>query len=118
MKKLIKTSLMTALLACSFNPLYASGNHGNGHSHDKQKVSKSHAQNKATKEIKKLIKAGKLDGSWINTPISNMEQKKYNNEMEWVINYKNNTIKDVKKQNLYVFVNLYGEITGVNHSGE
>jgi hypothetical protein len=118
MKKLIKTSLMTALLACSFNPLYASGNHDHGHSHDRKEVSKLDVQNVAAKEIKRLVKRGKLDNGWINSPVSNMEKKKYNNEMEWVIRYKNNSIQDVKKQNLYVFVNLYGEITGVNHSGE
>jgi len=117
---IIKTTLMTVLLAYSFNPLYASGNHdhGHGHSHDRQKITKSYAQNKATKEIKILIQLGKLDKNWMNIPILNMTQKKYNNEMEWVISYKNNTIKDAKKQNLYVFINLYGEITGVNHSGE
>lgn len=119
MKKLIKTSLMTALLACSFNPLYASGSHDHGgHSHAQKEVTKEYAQNIATKEIKRLVQHDKLDSSWTNSPVSNMEKKKFNNTTEWVISYKNNKIQDVKKQNLYVFINLYGEITGVNHSGE
>lgn len=120
MKKLMKTSLMAALLAFSFNPLYAGGNHdhsGHGHSHNQEKVTKSYAQNKATKEIKSLVQRNKLDASWLKIPISNTKQKKYNNKMEWVISYENKTMKDEKKQNLYVFVNLYGKITGINHSG-
>ena len=119
MKKLIRTSLITAVLACSFNPLYASGSHDHGgHSHAQKEVTKEYAKNVATKEIKSLSQRGKLDKSWINTPMLNMKQKKYNNEMEWVVSYKNDNIKDPNKQNLYVFINLYGEITGVNHSGQ
>ena len=119
MKKLIRTSLITALLACSFNPLYASGSHdhGHGHSHDRKEVTKTYAENVATKEMKKLVQLGKLDKSWINTPMLNMKQKKYNNEMEWVISFNNSGIKDAKKKTLYVFVNMYGEITGVNFTG-
>ena len=119
MKKLIKTSLMTALLACSFNPLYASGSHdhGQGHSHERQKVSKSYAQNEATNEINKLVRLNKIDASWLKVPILNTKKKKFKNNMEWVVNFENKSIKDSSKQIIYVFVNLYGEITGVNHSG-
>ena len=120
MNKLIKTSLITAILACGFNPLYAGSghDHGHGHSHEKKKVTQSYAEKKATKEIKKLFQNDKIEGSWVDTPILNVEKKKFKNKMEWVISYKNKNIKDVKKQTLYIFVNLYGVITGANYSGK
>ena len=120
MNKLIKTSLITAILACGFNPLYAGAGHDHGHehSHDKKEVTQSYAEKEATEEVKKLLQYKKIDASWIDTPILNVEKKKFKNKMEWVISYKNKNIKDVNKQTLYIFVNLYGEIKGANYSGK
>ena len=118
MKKLIKTSLITALLACSFNPLYASGSHEHGgHSHAQQEVTKEYVLKVAAQEIQRLSQRGKLDNTWRNIPIKNIQKKQFRNGIEWVVSYKNDNIKDANKQTLYVFVNLYGELTGVNHSG-
>jgi hypothetical protein len=120
MNKLIKTSLITAILACGFNPLYAGSGHDHehGHSHEKKKVTQSYAEKEATKEVKKLFERGKIDSSWTDAPIVNVEKKKFKNKMEWVISYENKNIKDGNKQVLYIFVNLYGKITGANFSGK
>ncbi len=122
MKRLIKTSLITAILACGFNPLYAGSghdhDHGHGHSHEKEQVTQSYAEKEAAKEVRKLLKRDKIEGSWINASLLNVQKKKFKNKMEWVISYKNKNVKDVKKQTLYIFVNLYGEITGANYSGK
>lgn len=118
MNRLLKTSLITAILACGFNPLYAGSGHDHGHSHEKKKVTQNYAEKEATKEVKKLFERGKIDGSWTDAPILNVEKKRFKNRMEWVISYKNINIKDVKKQTLYIFVNLYGKTTGANYSGK
>jgi|FLOH01.1.fsa_nt_gi hypothetical protein len=119
MKKLIKTSLITALLACSFNPLYASGSHDHGgHSHAQKEVTKEYAQNVAIKEVKNLVKNNKIDNSWSNKTVANAEKKKFEHDFEWVFSFENKDIKETAKQTLYVFVTLYGESNGANYSGK
>ena len=120
MKKLLKTSLITVVLACAFNPLYAGGNHdhGHGHSHAKKEVSKSYVQKLAKVEVRRLFQQNKIDASWIDTSIKDTVKKNFQGHMEWVVSFNNKSIKDAKKQNLFVFIDLYGEITGANYTGE
>ncbi len=118
MKKLVKTSLITALLACSFNPLYAGGNHDNGHKHSQKELSKDLAQKEAYKKVQELVGIKKIDKSWLKAPLLDAKKKKFNDHLEWVVSYKNENIKDTKKQILYVFVNMYGKITGANYTGK
>ena len=120
MKRLIKSTIV--MLALSLTTLYASGSHshddGHGHSHAQKEVSKSYAQNEATNEINKLVRLNKIDASWSKVPAVNIKKKKFKNNIEWVVNFENKIIKDSKKQMIYVFENLYGEVTGANYSGK
>lgn len=118
MKKLIKISLTTAILACSFNPLYAGGNHDDGHKHSQKELSKDLAQKEAYKKVQKLVDIKKIEQSWLKAPILDAKKKKFNDHFEWVVSYQNKNIKDTKKQTLYVFVNMHGKITGANYSGK
>ena len=45
-------------------------------------------------------------------------KKKFHHSMEWVVSFKNEKITDKTKQTLYIFVNMHGEITGANYSGQ
>ena len=117
MYKLIKSSLITAILTLGFNPLYAGGNHDHGHSHEKKVVSKQDAKNIATQEIKDLIQSDKIDKSWAKQKVVNVEKKKFGPDEEWVFKYENKAIKDIEKQILYVFVTIYGQANGANYSG-
>ncbi len=119
MNKLIKTSLIVLALAFNFNPLNASGNHdGHSHSHDKKEVTKAAANKEATKKINKLIKANKIEKSWTKASLINVKKKKFGHDMEWVFSFKNDKVKNTKKQVIYVFVDLYGEVTGANYTGK
>ena len=119
MKTTMKTLLITALLACGFNPLYASGSHehGHGHSHDRKEVSQGYAKQVAINELARLVQKGTIPKSWDNQTVANIDKKEFNHDMEWVFSFNNSGIKDAKKKTLYVFVNMYGEITGVNFTG-
>ena len=115
MKKFIKTVVITAVLACGINPLYAGAGH-DGHSH--AEVTKVLAKEKATNEINKLVRANKIDKSWSEASVLNIEKKKFKNSMEWVASFQNKKIKDSTKQIIYIFVNMHGGITGANYSGK
>lgn len=118
MKTLVKTTVI--VMALTFTTLYAGGNHahGNGHGHTQTEVNKDSIKNTANKELTRLVKYGKIDDSWKNRPILNMKKKQFHHNMEWVVSYKNKDIKDTKKQTLYIFVSLYGQITGANYTGK
>ena len=121
MKILIKTTLVTALLAFGFNPLHASGSHdhgAHGHSHDKATLSKAKAEELALKDLSGLVKSGEIDKSWLGKSVSKTEKKKFHHSMEWVVSFKNNKLTDKKKQTLYIFVNMHGQISGANYSGK
>lgn len=113
MKIFIKSVIITAILAFGFNPLYAGGNH----SHAPKEVSKSLIKKIAKEEINRLVHANTIDKSWFNRPIHKVEKKKFNQSLEWVVTFNNKQIKESKKQNLYVFVNLSGILAGANYSG-
>jgi len=122
MKTLIKTTLIA--VALTSGTIYASGSHahnaegGHGSSQTKEKVSKADIQKKANQQLAQLIENGKIDKSWSDTPILNMEKKQFHHNTEWVVSFRNKESKDKTKQTLYVFVSLYGKVTGANHTGK
>jgi len=122
MKKLLKATVVT--LALSFTALYASGTHShgdNGHSHDapiQEEVSKKAIKDIAKQEVKRLTLEKKIDDSWLFRPISKMRKTQYNYNNEWVVSFENSAIQDKTKQTLYVFVTVYGKLTGANYTGK
>ena len=120
MKILIKATVIA--FALSFTTLYASGSHGgHGHSHDtptQKEISKTSIQKIAKQEIKRLTVAKKIDDSWLFIPISKMKKTQYNYNNEWVVSFDNSKVKDKSKQTLYIFVSVYGNVTGANYTGK
>jgi Family of unknown function (DUF6488) len=120
MKTLIKATVVT--LAVSLTTLYASGSHSHdgehAHSHSQSKVSQEDVKKVANKKLIALVKYGKIEKSWSNTPIKNIEKKQFHHDMEWVVSYENKKTKDTTEQTLYIFVGLSGKVTGANYTGE
>ena len=117
MNRLIKTAIL--LLGLSLTALYAHGNHSKSPSAPvKEENSKKSIKNTAKQEVKRLALAKKIDKSWLFSPISKMKRTKYNYNNEWVVSFKNPEIKDPSKQTLYVFVTVYGQLTGANYTGK
>ena len=115
MKNLIKATIIVLVL--SLTPLFAAPA-GAGHSHLVKEVSKSTIQNSAKQHLLKLVKDEKIDKSWSSTSIAGLKKKLFGQNKEWVVDFKNSQIKDDKKQTLYIFVDLYGKITGANYTGK
>lgn len=118
MKTLIKATVVT--LALGLTNVYASGSHshGNGHSHSHKEVSQKTIKDQANNVLLGLIKKGKINNSWLNTPIKDMKKKQFHHNMEWVVSYENKKVQNKMEQILYVFVSLTGETTGVNYTGK
>jgi len=117
MKSLMKTTLFTLVL--SLSPLNAGGDHSHahGHGHSHTIATQAKVQTIAKLNIKELVSDKIIDSSWLNIAILDIKKKKFGHDDEWMVRFNNTKIKDVKKQMLYVFINLYGEITGTNYSG-
>jgi hypothetical protein len=112
MKKIFK--IVVLALALATTPLLA-GAGAPGHSHEK--VTEQKAIKIATSMKDGLADKGTLDKSWKNVNTSKIIQKKFKGNMEWVVTFNNPKIEDKAKQTLYVFVSLYGQVTGANYTG-
>lgn len=116
MKNLIKATII-ALLLTSVS-VYAHGHsHDGGHSHVEE-ASKSKIKSIAKDALQDLIKQKKIDKSWSDISIKDMEKKKFNGHNEWVVSFKNLKIDEISKQNVYIFMKLSGKITGANYTGK
>ncbi len=138
MKKIIKVTALT--LALSFTTLYAGHSHdehsheghdhshkedtheGHGHSHRydaiKNEVSKAAIENAASQKVKSLVLEKKIPSSWKSVPISKIGKTHYGDTNDWVVAFDNMKIKNKKKQTLYIFVSVRGDITGANYTGK
>lgn len=127
MKKAIAITLMTTTLGGGWFgfTLNAGGGHEHGpgghtHSHApvKEQVSTNEVISSANQHVQELVKAKKIDAGWEECAPLKTEQKRFNANLEWVVTYQNTKVTDPAKQNLYVFVDLYGKVKAANHSGK
>lgn len=125
MKKAIAITLLTTTLGAGWFglTLHAGGGHDhgpNGHAHGavQEQASKNAVVSSANQHVKQLVKSNKIDASWEGSVPLKTEQKRFNANLEWVLAYQNMKVADPAKQNLYVFVDLYGKVKAANHSGK
>jgi len=105
---------LVVLLAFSVTGAYA----GAGHSHGpKTEITESQARAKATQLVAAIVEQGKLDASWAKLQPEEAQKKSFKDRSEWVIIFNNLAEKDTEKQKLYVFLSLYGQYLGANHTG-
>lgn len=105
---------LVVLLSFTVTGAYA----GAGHSHGpKTEITESEASAKATQLVAAIVKQGKLDASWTQLQPEEVQKKSFKDRSEWVIIFNNSAEKDSAKQKLYVFLSLYGQYLGANHTG-
>jgi hypothetical protein len=121
--------LITTMIFIS-NPLFAHEKHTQDELHIKTKYEHNHScsakielskkdiQRSARKRLWMLTQQKKIAVSWLEVPILSSDKKKFVHDVEWVIIFQNLNIKDKNKQNIYIFVGLYGHVTGVNYTGQ
>jgi hypothetical protein len=132
MKKLINKLFIITAIVLLTNPLYAKERHAldelhikvkHEHTHScsaKEELFKKDIQRAARKRLWMLTQKKKIATSWLEVPIVSTDKKKFMNirNAEWVVNYRDLNIKNKKKQNIYIFVDLYGHVTGANYIGK
>ncbi len=114
MKSLATTLLLSFVFFAT--PVMAGSDHDHGHSHEP--ISQKEAISKATKKVKNLADAGKIDSSWSKIKAASAEQKEYSKVLEWVVTFKNDKVSDSSKQTLYLFFTLEGKYLAANYTGE
>jgi len=124
MKKI--TSMFFVLASMTMTaPAFA----GAGHSHDEDgghsqaihshgPINADKAKSKATHTMNNLAKRGVIDESWANTAVFMAEKKNFAKGEEWVVSFKNESIKDTTKQILYVFYSIDGKYIAANYTGK
>ena len=116
MTKSIKLSLV--LLALTFTTLSAKNGYdyyyyGNGGS-TYNKLNKTSITKIAKAEVKRLSMKKKIPKNWKYIPVSKINKSHTD---DWKVTFNNSKIKNKSKQNLYVFVDIYGKIKGTNYTG-
>lgn len=112
--KLFKIAIFALLLIFGTSPLVA---HGGAHSHKSSEIPEEKIRDIASAYVDRLINESKIERSWLKSSIINSEKKIFNKNVEWVVSFGNDYLKDVEKQILYVFVTMDGKITGANYTG-
>lgn len=84
----------------------------------KKYVTTSYIAGDAKREIFDLIRSRKIESSWLDVKPSSIEKIKVNNHIEWLITFNNPQIKDVSKQKIYLFMNIYGDVILINYDGK
>jgi len=121
MKILIKTALVTALVAST--SLFAGsghshGEHGHSHAQEQKAVSEADIKEIALEKVNSLVRQKKIAKSWANSPVDKLEISKVNYKKDLVVSFKNAKVADKSRQTLYVFVSKSGMIKGANYTGK
>lgn len=106
---------LVVLLSFSVTGLYAHGPGGHG---PKTEITENQASEMATKVVAAIVKDGKLDNSWAQIQPAEVKKRTFKDSPEWIITFNNPKEKDIAKQKLYIFLSLYGDYLGANHTGD
>ena len=103
-------------------PIYAGAGHSHdkdgGHSHSSGPISEAKAKSKATQTMQNLANRGVINKSWTSAKVVKAEKKIFSKGTEWVISFKNESVKDKAKQTLYIFYSLDGHYIAANYTGK
>mgnify|MGYP003641986270 CR=1 FL=1 len=104
-------TLIAALLFSTITMAGPGHKHSHGHSHEaampKEKMSEV-----AQFHIARLVKAQKLDASWLEAKFDKTVMKKN----EWLVTFNNE--KGVKGKKLYIFLKKSGDFVAANFTGK
>ncbi|PIK14099.1 DUF6488 family protein [Halobacteriovorax sp. JY17] len=110
--KIITILITLTLTSISFAGPGGGHSHGHGHSHSAPMISKEKTEKIGREHIQRLIKAKKIDTSWLNSKFDKSEMKKN----EWIVTFDND--KGVKGKKLYIFLKKSGGFVAANFSGK
>jgi len=109
--------LLFFLLFLSSTILFAKNGYNYYYYGSENKLNKTAIVKIATQQIKRLAIKEKIPQSWKAISYSNIKKVTSSSASDWMVNFHNTLIKNKKKQVLYVFIGVNGDIKGMNYSG-
>ena len=70
----------------------------------------------AKHEIRRLLIKKKLPKNWKNSKMTSVEKNNSKNIDDWIVTFNNKKIKNKKRQTLYIFIDVKGNIVGANYT--
>ena len=99
-------------------PLSTFAGSGRDHGHSHAPATQSQAETVASEIVMQLAEKSKIDASWKSVKIEKSLKKKFGDNLEWVVSFKNEKITDPDKKTLYIFLTLGGEYIAANYTGD
>ena len=84
----------------------------------KKSLDKEHLLVIAKEKLEMLVLNKKISKTWLDAYDPIITRTKYKFVNDWMVVFHNPKIKKKKYKNLYIFVDAYGDIKGVNYSGK
>lgn len=107
-----------ALCATVWMPAAHAAEGGSCHFHGSKPAPESVVTACAAQRKDTLVKAGKLDPSWLAAKQDKIEAVDGKKAKEWKLTFKNPAVTDAAKQTLYMFYTLPGNFIAANFTGQ
>ncbi|MGE3973550.1 MAG: DUF6488 family protein [Bdellovibrionales bacterium] len=89
---------------------------GKTHTHDAPALTEQSAQEAGALHVKRLVKIGKIDGSWVDATFDKAEKKGTGKKTEWLVTFNNE--KGEKGKKLFIFLKPNGDFVAANFTGK
>lgn len=118
--------ILIIALTFSLTTLYAVNENSHDHkNHDscnehktiKNEIAKEQIIEIAKEEVLRLILDRRIHRTWRDAKVSKIGKTHYGDTDDWKVGFLNPRIKNKKRQTLYVFVSVRGDIRGANYTG-
>lgn len=116
MKKYIP--IMSFLVTLTFSNVSLAGPGESCHFHGSKPAAETVILKCADQRKEALVKSGKLDKSWEAIKHSSIDLVDASKGKEWKVQYKNPSLQDKTKINLYIFFTPPGNFIASNHTGK
>ncbi len=80
-------------------------------------INQQQANSMASKIRDAMVQRGDLARSWLPIKVAVVRQRIYQHEREWMVVFNNPAEANPKHKNLYISLDLYGDVVDVNFTG-
>ena len=109
-RKMLGAGLVTLLFLA--HPAWSHGDHGHS-----APVSKQEVKLRSGAVLQQLLRQNSLAPTWENSPIAATDIQETAYGDMWIVKYSNADEKDSAKRDLYIFIDLFGNVVSANHLG-
>ncbi len=114
----MKVILIVCFLLLSPAYVFAHGTHENPYLDFGIEIEKEQAKEFSSAILNALVEKEKIGENWQSGKVEKIEKKEAGETSEWIVTHYNKEEPDKSKKRLYIFLSLYGEYRGANHTGK